>query len=435
MDACPSGRQFQISWRGQQATIVEAGGGIRQYAAAGQLVLDPYLSGAVCGGAHGAPLIPRPNRLADGRCRFDGVDYQVALTEPEKRNAIHGFVRWRPWQAVLQAQTRVTMATRLFPMDGYPFLLHVETDYALGGEGLSVAATAASTGTRPCPYGTGQHPYLSPGAGLIDDCTLQLDAGTRILTDPERQLPAGTEDVDGTGYDFREARLLGAQRLDFAFTGLARDAGGRAWARLGAPDGRHAELWADEDYPVIELYPGDTPHAWPPPEGPGYRADDLPAQRLRQRSGGDPPGSRPGGNHHLGGTAPVSGTAAQAAGALVIFGITGDLGLPPGGRRSHGGEGLRSPVPQAHLSYLRGDFTDPGTPGAGWPAEGYRRAAVLPGDPARPVRPGGGGARPGGSHGPGGGDDREAVRPRPGLGPGPHRHGGAGHCRAARAVG
>jgi aldose 1-epimerase len=273
MDACPSGRQFEISWRDQQATIVEVGGGIRRYAVAGRPVLDPYPSGAICDGAHGAPLIPWPNRLADGRYRFDGADYQVALTEPEKRNAIHGFLRWRPWQAVLQAQTRVTMATRLFPMDGYPFLLDVEVDYALGEEGLRVAATAANAGRCPCPYGAGQHPYLSPGAGLVDDCTLQLDAGTRILTDEERQLPAGTEDVDGTNYDFREARLLEAQRLDFAFTGLARDAGGLAWARLGAPDGRHAELWADEHYPIIELYTGDT-------LAPGRRRKGLGAEPM-----------------------------------------------------------------------------------------------------------------------------------------------------------
>jgi aldose 1-epimerase len=177
MDVCPSGRQFQISWRDQQATVVEAGGGIRQYAVAGRPVLDPYPSGAICDGAHGVPLIPWPNRLADGRYRFDGADYQVALTEPEKHNAIHGFLRWRPWQAVLRAQTRVKMATRLFPVDGYPFLLDVEVDYALGEEGLTVTTTAANAGTCPCPYGAGQHPYLSPGAGLVDACTLRLDAG------------------------------------------------------------------------------------------------------------------------------------------------------------------------------------------------------------------------------------------------------------------
>ena len=206
----------------------------------------------------GAPLIPWPNRLADGRDRFDGVQHQVALTEPEKHNAIHGFLRWRASQVMRTSTAGVTMGVRLHPMQGYPFLLDPEVDYALGCDGLTVTTTATNVGVRPCPYGAGEHPYLSPGAGLIDECTLQLAAGTRIVTDDERQLPAGTEAVDRTTYDFRESRLLGVTTLDFAFTDLARDANGRAWARLGGTDGRRAELWVDEIYPIIELYIGDT---------------------------------------------------------------------------------------------------------------------------------------------------------------------------------
>ena len=53
----------------------------------------------MCDGAHGAPLIPWPNRLADGRYSFGGTEYQLALTEPENRNAIHGLLRWRNWRA------------------------------------------------------------------------------------------------------------------------------------------------------------------------------------------------------------------------------------------------------------------------------------------------------------------------------------------------
>lgn len=255
---CPSGKQLEIIWRDQRATVVEVGGGIRQYGVVDRPVLDPYPINVMRDGAHGAPLIPWPNRLGDGRYHYDGVDYQVALTEPEKHNAIHGFLHWRPWQVLRQVKTRVTMGTRLFPMQGYPFLLDVEVDYALGEEGLRVATTAANAGVRPCPYGAGQHPYLSPGSGLVDRCTLQLEAATRIVTDTERQLPTGTEPVADTPYDFRKARLLDAQQLDFAFTDLNRDADGRAWARLGGPDGRHAELWVDGSYPIIEIYTGDT---------------------------------------------------------------------------------------------------------------------------------------------------------------------------------
>ncbi|MGH9071529.1 MAG: aldose 1-epimerase family protein [Acidimicrobiales bacterium] len=254
----PSGEQFEISFGDQRATVVEVGGGIRSYSVEGRPVLDPYALEAMCDGAHGSLLIPWPNRLEDGTYRFDGEEHQVALTEPAKHNAIHGFMRWRPWQPVSRSGSAVTMGARLYPLMGYPFTLSLEVAYSLDADGLSVATTASNLGSRACPYGTGQHPYLSPGSGLIDDCTLTLDAATRILTDAERQLPTGTEAVVGSAYDFRAGRRLGEQKIDFAFTDLVRDPAGKAWVRLEAPDGTAAELWVDEHYPIVEIYTGDT---------------------------------------------------------------------------------------------------------------------------------------------------------------------------------
>jgi aldose 1-epimerase len=258
MKIAPSGEQFEITNGEQRASIVEVGGGIREYSVAGRNVLDPYPLEAICDGAHGTPLIPWPNRLADGRYSFDGVDYQVALTEPTKHNAIHGFLRWRAWQATEQAADRIVMGTRLYPLDGYPFTLDISVAYELTDAGLTVSSTAVNIGERACPYAAGQHPYLSPGSGLIDDCTLEVPAATRIVTDPQRQLPTGREPVQGTQFDFRTARSIGNERLDFAFTDLTRDAHGHAVTRLSAPDGKCAELWVDEHYPIVEIYTGDT---------------------------------------------------------------------------------------------------------------------------------------------------------------------------------
>lgn len=254
----PSGEQFEIAHGEQRATIVEVGAGVREYEHAGRPVLDPYPLQAICDGAHGAPLIPWPNRLADGRYRFDGVEHQVALTEPDKRNAIHGFLRWRPWRALEHRQSRVVMGTRLYPLSGYPFALELQVDYALGDLGLVVTTTATNIGERACPFAAGQHPYLSPGAATIDACTLELAAATRVLTDPERQLPTGTEPVAGTEFDFHSPRSLAGLQIDHAFTDLARDPAGRAAARLAAPDGRAVELWVDASHPLIQIYTGDT---------------------------------------------------------------------------------------------------------------------------------------------------------------------------------
>ena len=125
MDKSPSGQQVEVSWENQRAVVVEVGGGIRLYEVGGRPVLDPYPIDAICDGAHGTPLIPWPNRLKDGQYHFDGKRYQVPLTEPEKHNAIHGLLRWRPWQILRQSAAGATMGIRLFPMQGYPFLLEV----------------------------------------------------------------------------------------------------------------------------------------------------------------------------------------------------------------------------------------------------------------------------------------------------------------------
>jgi aldose 1-epimerase len=254
----PSGRQFEISYGDQRATIVEVGGGVRSYDRGGRAVLEAYDRDVASDGAHGAVLLPWPNRLADGKYRFDDVDYQVGLTEPAKSNAIHGFLMWQSFEGIEQSASRVVMATVLRPRDGYPFHLDVHVAYELGGDGMTVATTATNIGDKTCPYGCGQHPYLSPGAGLIDDCTLQFGAATQITTDPDRQLPTGRRAVAGTPFDFSQPRRLGDTKLDTPFTDLTRDAAGRAWVRLSGSDGQTVGLWVDQHYPLIELFTGDT---------------------------------------------------------------------------------------------------------------------------------------------------------------------------------
>lgn len=260
MAAPPSGEQFQIASGTHRATIVEVGGGIREYEVDGRPVLDPFPVGRMCDGAHGAPLIPWPNRMRDGRYSFEGEDFQVDLTEPEKHNAIHGFLHWRPWQATGHEPDRVVMLTVLHPLTGYPFRLELEIAYALGDDGLTVTTTATNAGDRACPYAHGQHPYLSPGSGLIDECTLELAGRTRIDTDAERQLPTGTKPVEGTPFDFLDPEPLGDIEIDFAFTDLERDGDGRAWTSLTGTDGASAQIWVDETFPVVEIYTGHTLH-------------------------------------------------------------------------------------------------------------------------------------------------------------------------------
>jgi len=64
--------------------------------------------------------------------------------------------------------------------------------------------------------------------------------------------------VDGTEYDFREPRAIGATKLDNAFTDLERDEDGRARVELQDPvSGRRLTLWVDGSYTHLMLFTGD----------------------------------------------------------------------------------------------------------------------------------------------------------------------------------
>ncbi len=256
MSTPSSGRQFELSSGQQRAVVVEVGGGIREYSVGGRDVLEPYALDQMCDAAHGAPLIPWPNRLADGRYSFDGTEHQLALDEPEHGNAIHGLLRWRPWTELEHGADRVRLGARLLPMPGYPFAVEASITYELSEEGLTVTTAARNIGPAECPFGAGQHPYLSAGGAPVDDCTLHLPAATRLLTD-ERQIPIGREPVAGGPYDYTSPRPVGELQIDDAFTDLARDRDGLARARLECPDGAAVELWADERYPFLEVFSGD----------------------------------------------------------------------------------------------------------------------------------------------------------------------------------
>ena len=144
-------------------------------------------------GGKGQLLAPWPNRIRDGRYEFGGKSYQLGLTEVARNNASHGLVRWAQWLPIDEAKDSITLATRLMAQSGYPWTLDLEVTYAIGPDGLTVTQSATNHADSPAPYAAGAHPYLTAGAGTVDDWTLTLPARTRLLSDPERKLPTGSE--------------------------------------------------------------------------------------------------------------------------------------------------------------------------------------------------------------------------------------------------
>jgi len=251
------GGQIDIACGDQRVSVVGLGGGLRSYKVAGRDLLDGFPAGERPTSGRGQVLAPWPNRIRDGSYEFDGKRLQLPLTEPEHGNAIHGLVRSVPWNVVDQAADRITLGYALEPEPGYPFTLALSIEYALSDAGLTVHMRARNVGTDVCPYGSGQHPYLTLGTPTIDRLRLQVPGHVVVVSD-ERGLPVRSEPVDGTTYDFRAGRTIGGTVLDKVFTGLERGADGRARVRLDDPNGNAGvAVWVDESYPYLMVFTGD----------------------------------------------------------------------------------------------------------------------------------------------------------------------------------
>jgi aldose 1-epimerase len=252
-----TGIQYEIEAGDYRATVTELGAGLRELQHAGTPLVTTFDADQLPAHGAGQLLTPWPNRVDGGSYTFDGATYQLALSEPARGNAIHGLTRWMPWARVSHDRSEVTLRSVPHGQQGYPFAVQVDVTYRVDADsGLHVSVSAVNKGSRPAPWGAGQHPYLTMATPTVDDCVLTLPAGRWLLAD-DRGIPSGaTLDVAGGEFDFRTGRKLGDTRLDHAFTGLRREADGLAWVLLEAGGVRTA-LWADASYRWLQVFTGD----------------------------------------------------------------------------------------------------------------------------------------------------------------------------------
>ena len=253
-----TGAQWVIGHGHQRAVITESGATLRSFTNGDRAVVQGFGPEEWSHGGRGQVLAPWPNRLDGGTYEFDGVPAQAPINEIDRRNAIHGLVRWMTWRLTGRAQNRVGLACELHPSPAYPFSLGLEVEYRIGREGLTVTTDAENLGPTDLPFGLGFHPYLTVGTATIDQVRLRVPAHRRLVTD-ERGLPSGSAGVAGTEFDFTSARPIGVTRLDTAFGDLSRDPDGRFRVDLDQPDGgAAATLWGDERFRYVMVYSGDT---------------------------------------------------------------------------------------------------------------------------------------------------------------------------------
>ena len=254
----PSGEQIEIVHGDQRAVVVEVGGGLREYTLDGRNVLDGYGADEMSSSGRGQVLIPWPNRIQDGRYSFDGQEHQLPLDDVEEQDAIHGLVRWGSWIAGDRAENRVVMEHALHPQPGYPFSLALSVEYLLSDDGLLVRTTATNRGPRPCPYGSGNHPYLTlagPQRGFAhaararrQRCCGRTSAASLSAASRSR---ARTTTSASRGRSARPSWTTPSPTSSAARTAeLASSCETRT-------RGDGVTLWVDETYPYVMVFTGD----------------------------------------------------------------------------------------------------------------------------------------------------------------------------------
>jgi aldose 1-epimerase len=151
----PSGEQYELTAGATRVVVTQIGAGLREWPG----VLDGYAVDERAHSGRGQVLIPWPNRITDGKYEWDGTEYQLPLDEPPV--AIHGLVRWRPWECTKRGESYVVLEHLLGASPGYPFTLRLRLHYALAGDGLSVRCIAENVGAAVAPFGVGFHPYIA----------------------------------------------------------------------------------------------------------------------------------------------------------------------------------------------------------------------------------------------------------------------------------
>ncbi len=252
--------EYRIEGGGYTAVVLGLGAAVRELTHEGRPLVVGFGADEDMPNFRGAFVAPWPNRIADGRYSFDGVDYELPINEPERGTALHGLVFDIPWTLVEHTASAVTLGCTIEPTEAYPFTVALHARFGVGEEGFRTDVTALNTGSRQAPYGVCPHPYLVAGPSPLDEWVLELPASTVLTVTPDRLLPVAKEPVGGTAFDFRSARALGDVQIDHAFTDLALDDSGRATVRVTDPaSGTGAAMVWDETCPWVQIHTADLP--------------------------------------------------------------------------------------------------------------------------------------------------------------------------------
>ncbi len=117
-------------------------------------------------------LYPTPNRVTDGKYRWNSREYLLKTRDDEKPRILHGILYDAEWKyrIVTTNSSSITLETWYDlneddpRFQAFPFSNQIIVRYSLLSDRLRVSYEVTNTGTVPFGYGFGLHPYFAvPG--------------------------------------------------------------------------------------------------------------------------------------------------------------------------------------------------------------------------------------------------------------------------------
>ena len=174
----------------------------------------------------GIPLLfPFPNRIAQGRFRWNGQAYELTKADAFG-NAIHGLVMDQPWRIVDEKPESVTGEfhlhrdapdrKKLWPAD-----FRIRVTYRVAGPALRCEIEVRNPDQVPLPWGFGTHPYFKVplvAGGQAADCLVDVPADE--FWELDDCLPTGKRLPVSGSRDLRGGRELKGLKLDDVLTNV-----------------------------------------------------------------------------------------------------------------------------------------------------------------------------------------------------------------------
>jgi aldose 1-epimerase len=246
-------------WRAEVAPHI--GGSILSLKRAAQPILRPTSREALASGSVRRtacyPLVPYANRIAQGRFRWQGVEYTLPENFPGSAHPLHGVGWRRVWQVVRADAHSCRLKLEYRPSrdvaSDWPFAFDMEQEISLRASGLTISLSVVNASDTSAPLGLGLHPwFVRRGAERI-----QFTAAGAWRNGPDmlRSTPIRLD-----AWNHGEGQPVGAHELDNDFFGW------NGTARIESGDAPPIRITASGIFSVLRVFtpPGQDSFALEP---------------------------------------------------------------------------------------------------------------------------------------------------------------------------